>query len=140
MSDQDFFFDDDEKTATEDKPKAERARSAQPSRGQAAAQAAVPVTAQSVSVTIAALMSVCALLVGVIIGLVIPSGPTAQVGGGTSGLTGGSGAPPGPLTPDQLSGPLPEGHPEIGQGSQGGTGAPGGSNGATGSSEGTPTN
>lgn len=111
MSEQDFFFDEDEQVAEESAPKsAERPARAQAAKSAPAATAAT--TAQGISMTVASLIGVVALLAGVVIGMLIPSGdnvpaPTAT---GTTGTTGQ--APQ--LTQDQLdSGQLPAGHPNI---------------------------
>lgn len=124
MSDKDFFFDEDE---TQDQPPAKSGEAKPATRRKAAASAEIdPVESytapsssvsfgmQSVSMTVAALIGVVALLTGVIIGMFIPGGPTASVG--TSGMPGG-GAPSAPapqLTPEQLEGgQLPPGHPPL---------------------------
>ena len=61
--------------------------------------------------TVAALIGVVALLLGVIIGIVIPSGGDSTPA--PTATTGGVSAPQ--LSPEQLeSGSLPEGHPDVG--------------------------
>ena len=113
MSDQDFFFDEEDAPASAPapRPSSQPARSASPAR---TTHAAAPASGasffeQSVTMAIAALMTVIGLLVGVIIGFVIaPSGtsPVSSPAGGTSVAPG--------LSQDQLqSGELPEGHPPI---------------------------
>jgi hypothetical protein len=124
VSDQDFFFDEDDQPAAEDKAPAKKTSTSTKS---AAAPAAVG-AAQSVSMSVAALIGVIALLAGVIIGIVLP------VGGGSTGSPAGSFAPPAnsapapQLSPDQLEGDLPPGHPPLD-----------GQNGGMGSGEETPT-
>lgn len=128
MSDQDFFFDEDEAPAKETAPK--KAGSSDKAAAKAAPAAGAATAVQTVSMSVAALIGVIALLAGVIIGIVIPVGGGANVpaptGVQTPGAPGGDSAAP-QLSPDQLnSGELPEGHPPIG-GGEGGQGAPGGS-------------
>lgn len=112
VSDQDFFFDEDETAAP--KPKASKpAASSKPASRQAAP---APAGVQSVSMTVAALIGVIALLAGLIIGVLLPIGNTASTATSTTATTGattsGSSAPQ--LTQDQLnSGQLPAGHPDI---------------------------
>lgn len=118
MSDQDFFFDEeDEKPAAEQKavgastPKA-GAKAAAPSNAE-------PVFAtgsfldQSVTMSVAALLVVCGLLVGVILGIFVGQS-RANSGALSPGIESPSGQAP-QLTPDQLdSGELPPGHPSVG--------------------------
>ncbi len=120
MSDQDFFFDEDEPTT--EKPAAKPAsKSAAKPTGDTKAPAsaprakAAPAGAQSVTMTVAALIGVVALLVGIIIGIVIPTGatqPAAPIGGMPPGM--GTGEQARPLSPEELEGGMPPGHPEIG--------------------------
>lgn len=120
MSDQDFFFEDEEQPAEEAAPKSASKSGGSKSAAKPAASAAAPVAQQTVTMTVAGLVAVCALLVGVIIGLVIPRQPTATVGG--SGTTGTTTAPQ--LSPEQMEGgSLPAGHPDI-TGMGGATGTP----------------
>ncbi|MCL4079314.1 hypothetical protein MX659_06930 [Coriobacteriia bacterium Es71-Z0120] len=121
MSDQDFFFDEEE---SETPKKAEKkAASARPAQ-KTVAPAKQQVFQQSVSMTVAALVAVIALLLGVIIGILIPTGG--------SGTTTDTGAVAPQLTPEQLqSGQLPPGHPDI-SGMTGGQAATGTSQPATG--------
>lgn len=127
MSDKDFFFDEDETQdqapvkgdKTEAKTSGRRGSAARtetdPVENYPAPSSSVSFGMQSVSMTVAALIGVVALLTGVIIGMFIPGGPTA--GMGTSGMPVG-GAPPvsaPQLTPEQLEGgQLPPGHPPLG--------------------------
>lgn len=115
MSDQDFFFDEDEQPKKEAAKPAPAAKKGASAPAKTAAPAASGV--QSVSMTVTALVGVIALLAGVIIGIVLPVGggsepvPTS-VTAPTTGA-GGSSAPQ--LTPEQLQGgELPAGHPDIG--------------------------
>ncbi len=120
MSDQDFFFDEDEKpakpqskSAPAKKPAASAAKSARP-----AAKTAAAAPEQSVTYTIAALIGVAALLLGVIVGILLP----INVGGAQTatpetpgGANGAMSAPQ--LSPEQMqSGQLPPGHPSVGSG------------------------
>lgn len=115
MSDQDFFFDDEEQS----EPKAKEAAPKQ--TGKATAQGSASPSALSgieLTWTVTGLIAVVALLLGVIVGYAIPkSGNTVgTVQTGSAGQT----APQ--LTPEQMSsGQLPAGHPDIG----GAAGAPG---------------
>ena len=123
MSDQDFFFDEDEKPAEKPAAKAgSKQASKAPAKG-APAKAAKNAPAQSggleLTWTITALIAVVALLLGVIVGYAIPkSGATAS---DSAAPVTGQEAPQ--LTPEQMStGELPPGHPSIG-GSTGATGS-----------------
>ena len=82
MSDQDFFFDEDEAAEEAAPAKTERKQTSakKPTRSAAAAPAV-----QSVSVTVAALIGVVALLAGIIVGILIPSGSTAPAAKGMTG-------------------------------------------------------
>ncbi|GAB4276247.1 MAG: hypothetical protein Kow0056_06440 [Coriobacteriia bacterium] len=121
MSDQDFFFDEeDEKPAKTEKPKSAKSGSKGKPAAKPAARPAATVSfwQQTVTTAVAGLVAVIALLVGVIVGIVLPVGgsSTSDVPAPDAGIS----APA--LTPEQLeSGQLPEGHPPI----QGMTGAPG---------------
>ncbi|MDZ4177838.1 MAG: hypothetical protein U1E29_01185 [Coriobacteriia bacterium] len=111
MSDQDFFFDEDE-TSTEanaEAPTAKRETEAAKPVARAASPAA---SMQSVSMMVAVLIGVVALLAGVIIGILIPSGSASVPA--PSAIGGGTAAPAPQLSPDQLeSGDLPPGHPPL---------------------------
>ena len=119
MSDQDFFFDEDEKPAA--KAQAKKAGSA-PVKTAAKATAPpadfVAPPASSVTMTIAVLVGVIGILVGAIIGIFIGrSLGTTNIGTAPGVIapasTNASAAPQ--LSPDQLnSGELPAGHPSIG--------------------------
>jgi hypothetical protein len=110
VSDQDFFFDEDEKAApkaSKPAPKGSPAKTAKPAPKQPTASAA-PSSGFELTWTITALIAVVTLLVGVIIGYAIPKG-VQDVGTGTTSSTS---APQ--LTPEQMStGELPAGHPDI---------------------------
>ncbi|MDO9556454.1 MAG: hypothetical protein Q7J82_02570 [Coriobacteriia bacterium] len=115
MSDQDFFFDEEEEATPASKSVARPAKSSKPAPKATAATTASPsVLDRDVSMTVAALMAVIALLLGVIIGLVIP---TSGVGGtaSTPAATSSDANVAAPqLTEDQLgTGELPAGHPDI---------------------------
>jgi hypothetical protein len=146
--DQDFFFDQEDeqpaggkvpaktpgKTAGKapaKKPAKSAAKAPARSTGTVARKApaaAAPAPAgsffeQNVSMAVAALAVMCALLVGVIAGVLIEqsrAGGLASLPAVTS-PTSGTGAAP-QLTPDQLnSGQLPPGHPSVGATSSGTT-------------------
>lgn len=129
MSDQDFFFDEDEQPKQPAKQSAKSSDSTKSST-----PAAAPSAPGTVTTTVTALVGVVALLIGVILGIFVgqslagPSIPvTTSVPGQTGGAVGTEQAPQ--LTPEQMQGgELPQGHPDIG--SMGG-----GSTGATGSAE-----
>jgi hypothetical protein len=116
VSDQDFFFDEDEAPAQ--KPEAKSAAKPAGAKAQASAPrtrtAAVPASAQSVTMTVAGLIGVVALLIGIIIGILIPTGGT-QVTSPTTGVPSmGTGTQAPPLSEDALQGEMPPGHPPIG--------------------------
>jgi hypothetical protein len=115
VSDQDFFFDEDEseqKSPAKSQAKKSAPRKPAQSRGSRPASSG-SVMQQNVSMTVTALVSVVTLLVGVIVGIALPVGendvPEPTVGADTF-----SGTAP-ELSPEELgSGELPEGHPDIG--------------------------
>jgi len=120
VSDQDFFFDEDEQPKTAEKatvPAKKSGSGGTPTRPPAA-------DGQSVTMTVAVLIGVVTMLLGVIIGLFIGRGMAtpavvAPVGGTGTGTTP-QAAPQ--LSPEQLEGgELPEGHPDIGGGGTGGS-------------------
>lgn len=143
MSDQDFFFDEEE-TAVEPKPgkdadtkpsanrsakvaptaRADASKSAgKPASKPAGKPASKPASTtggptffeQNVSMTIASLMTVIGLLVGVIIGFIAaPDNATVSTGTSAAPAVSGMGATAPQLSEEQLSsGTLPEGHPDI---------------------------
>lgn len=109
MSEQDFFFDEEDAKPAAEESKAPTGKPAQPSR-QARSTSFFE---QDISVSIAALMAVIALLIGIIIGVLIPTGGTATGAlSSPAASTGVSSAPQ--LTQDQInSGALPAGHPDL---------------------------
>lgn len=117
MSDQDFFFDEEDepvKSAPSPRSKStartEPARSGAPRPRQSAPSSSAGFFDQSVSMAVAALMTAIGLLVGVIAGFLIAPGGSARNTG--SPVTGLEQAPA--LSGDQLqSGELPAGHPDI---------------------------
>jgi hypothetical protein len=116
VSDQDFFFDEDETSA--EKPAAKPAtKSAAGSKPASSAPrpkpAAAPFGAQTVTMTVAGLIGVVALLVGIIIGILIPTGAT-QVTSPSAPVPGMGSTPAPPLSEDALQGDLPPGHPPLG--------------------------
>jgi hypothetical protein len=117
VSDQDFFFDEDEAPA--EKPEAKSAAKPAGAKAQASAPrtktAAVPAGAQSVTMTVAGLIGVVALLIGIIIGILIPTGGTQVASPPTGVPSMGTGTQAPPLSEDALQGgDLPPGHPPIG--------------------------
>lgn len=111
VSDQYSVFDDEDQVQPASKA---------PKRTETAAAAAAGTAGvQTVTMTVAALIGVVALLLGVIIGVVIPVGvggtPTPPSATGTPG-----GAPAPQLSPEQLQGELPAGHPDL-SGMEGGS-------------------
>ncbi|MBN2404298.1 MAG: hypothetical protein JXE06_01810 [Coriobacteriia bacterium] len=118
MSDQEFFFDEEDEVTKTPKRAAASAKGSKPAPKPTpkAAQASSPsVFSQDVSMTVAALMAAIALLIGVIIGIVIPTGGSsvAPVATTPATSTGADVAAP-ELTEDQLNTEeLPAGHPDI---------------------------
>lgn len=113
MSDQDFFFDEDEKPAAKSQSKgAPPKKPTTPSGKSPSPPEYTP--DRSVSYSIAALMAVAALLLGVIVGIVLPVNVGSQSPATNTG-TSGTGASAPQLSPEQLqSGQLPPGHPNVG--------------------------
>jgi hypothetical protein len=118
VSDQDFFFDEDEAPAA----KAASAVASDP----AVSTDAVPFTEQSVTVVIAGLLMVISLLVGAIIGFLMGGSASPVVSGvpAASAPAGATGTEPGPLTNEQIQGGMPSGHPAVGATDAAGTTAP----------------
>lgn len=114
MSDQDFFFDEDEQ------PKKDAGKSGGSKKAAATPAASSAATAEGVSMTVMALVAVVAILVGIIIGIFVGRGLAAStVPGVNTGapIQGGAGTEAPQLSPEQLQGgELPEGHPDIGGG------------------------
>ena len=118
MSDQDdFFFDEDDtpaqKPADKAAPKGGAARKEAPAPRAKSAAAPASAGGQSVTMTVAALIGVVALLVGIIIGILVPTGGTQPTTPVTMPAV-----DPGqarPLAPEELGGDLPPGHPDIGE-------------------------
>jgi uncharacterized protein YneF (UPF0154 family) len=114
VSDQDFFFDEEEqpaKPASAPKGQAKRPSASAAPRPRSGKGASASVGGsffeQNVSMTVASLMTVVGLLVGVIIGFVLAP-DNAQTASPAASQT----APT--LTEEQLqSGQLPPGHPDI---------------------------
>jgi hypothetical protein len=144
VSDQDFFFDEeDEKPAAAKKPAAKTPADKTPAKtgskpaakpaaaktaaakttgAKPAAKAAepesgdVPFLDQTVTMAIAALAVVCALLLGVVLGILVGQSRASSLADSTAvvapATAGGSNAAP--LTQQQLSsGQLPAGHPSL---------------------------
>ena len=117
VSDQDFFFDEDEKPAAKSAKKPGSKPVAKKGSGPARAAAAPAVTPaisddfQAVSMTVAVLLVVIGVLVGVVIGLFVGKGmATSALTASTAAST--VAAPQ--LTQEQLgSGQLPAGHPNV---------------------------
>lgn len=123
MSDQDFFFDEDEQPK-KDAPKgsAKQGGNSSGSKASSAPSAAAAAPAQNVSMTVTVLAAVVALLLGIIVGIFVGRSTAAPVPGitGTPTNTGAVQAPQ--LSPEQLQGgELPPNHPDIGGGAPGGS-------------------
>lgn len=120
MSDQDFFFDEDEKPAAKTPArKASGSGAAKPAATASAPSAAPAVTAATVTMTVAVLIGVIGILIGAIggifVGRSLASTTVATPALGAPSVTGtGTSAPQ--LSPEQLQGDLPSGHPAIGSG------------------------
>ena len=125
MSDQDFFFDEDEETAAKPQPK-KAGPAASKSAGKAVAAPVVSATpvgsgtlvTASVPMTVAVLIGVIGILVGAIIGIFVgrslTPAPTSAIPSATTPAATTGSAPQ--LSPDQLnSSELPAGHPSIGK-------------------------
>ncbi len=133
MSDQDFFFDEeDEKPARADKAKTGSKSGSKPAASKPAAQSAPARSAsadtsgsffdQTVTVSITSLLVLCALLLGMIVGLFVGenrANSSAGIPAASTAVDGSGGSAPS-LSQDQLnSGQLPAGHPSIGGGAAG---------------------
>jgi len=113
VSDQDFFFDEDEQ------PKADAPKASGSKKGSSSSKAAASApAAQSNSMTVTILVGVIAALLGVIIGIFVGRSLAAPavVAPTTGAIQGGTTTEQAPqLTPEQLEGgELPKGHPDIG--------------------------
>lgn len=107
MSDQDFFFDDEDEEPKE--PQKKKAAASKPARS-AASGSFASFLDQSVTMSITGLVALIALLLGVIVGIVLP------VGGVTSDIpdpTPGAVSAPA-LSPEEIEGGMPVDHPDIG--------------------------
>lgn len=119
VSDQDFFFEEDEQPIETAQPVKNKRAVKQTTAASTETAGDGDGTVQTISMAVAVLIGVIALLAGVIIGILLPIGsgdaqPTAVPNAGSA-------APQ--LTPEQLEGgDLPPGHPDIG-GSPGATGS-----------------
>lgn len=115
MSDQDFFFDEEDDAKPAAKVASKATAGSKAASGSKGGRAPQPVAAsggsffaQSVSMAITSLVAVIALLVGLIIGILIPSGSATPETASPAATV----APT--LTEDQLnSGELPAGHPPV---------------------------
>jgi hypothetical protein len=132
VSDQDFFFDEDEAPSKEADAKGKPAQTETVKKSGTTRTTTSPAgvgAQQSVSMTVAALIGVISLLAGVIVGIVLPVGgpsvPPPGPGATVPADPGGMGGQAPQLSPDQLDQDLPPGHPPIGGGE-----APGGAPGA----------
>lgn len=145
MSDQDFFFDDEE--PVRDKKNAAKASAKGGASGQKTAPAKGGTTGQkkaapapvatsqfldrSITMSVAGLLMAIALLVGVIVGFLMNGAMSPSAASSAAAQAPGSGtSPAAALTQDQLSQPLPPGHVPV-------SGGPTGSVPATGSATGT---
>ncbi len=114
MSDQDFFFDEDDQPAEKPAEKAAATPAQKTTSGTTAApRPASRAAAQTVSYTVAGLIGVCTLLLGVIIGLALPSDDVAS--STTSNPLISAPVQDAPqLSPEQMqAGVMPEGHPPV---------------------------
>ncbi|MDZ4168924.1 MAG: hypothetical protein U1E26_04610 [Coriobacteriia bacterium] len=132
MSDQDFFFDEDEATPEKTAEAPKKSASSKPAASKEPAAAVAASGEQSVSLTVTVLVAVVAVLVGVILGIFIGRGlaAPAPVATGMPGSTAPANQPAPQLTPEQLQGgEMPPGHPPVGgdAGAATGTAEPGGS-------------
>jgi hypothetical protein len=149
VSDQDFFFDEDEaaaepaetpsrsdsgKKGVSSKPAPAKSAPAKPVAATQPAADAGSLLDQDVTLTIALLMSVIALLFGLIGGYLlgmssastaVPASVAAPADTGAAGAAGEAGGAT-PLTPEQVQGGMPAGHPAVGSaaGSQTATATP----------------
>ncbi|MEI7814428.1 MAG: hypothetical protein WCJ13_06520 [Coriobacteriia bacterium] len=118
MSDQDFFFDEDEKPAKSGGNAPAKKAGSSPSRTgskSTASSAGASAQGQSVSMTIAVLMAVIGILLGAVIGLFVGKSMAVPSVAGTIGAGAATTQQAPQLTPDQLnSGELPAGHPSVG--------------------------
>jgi len=126
MSDQDFFFDDDQVEEVVDKAEIQARKDAKKADKKAREnkQASVDdseVSGLTITATICGLIALIALLVGIIGGIfigraLVPSAPASsniQTGTGGMGGMGGGNAPV--LTDEQMQQGMPAGHPSIDQ-------------------------
>lgn len=118
MSDQDFFFDEDEKPASSAPAKKASGGSAKAPSKTSSAAAPAP-SAASVSMTVAILIGVIGILIGAIGGIFVGRGlaSTTVAAPAVTAPAAGTGTGDAPqLSPEQLQGDLPSGHPAIGSG------------------------
>jgi hypothetical protein len=130
VSDQDFFFDEDD-SGSAGKPSAKGSTGAKVAAA-ASAKATTPAAAapsifdQNITMAVAALLMIIALLIGVILGFFLGQSTAAPTAVSTipaaSGT--GTGATPAPLTPEQMNQGLPAGHVPVDQGAATGTPTP----------------
>lgn len=113
MSDQDFFFDEDERPAA--KTGGKKASTSGKASSPAPRDEAL-VTAQGVAPIVVVLIGVIGLLLGAVIGLFIGKGMATPAGTASNiGVPAASVIPAPQLTEEQLStGELPSGHPQVG--------------------------
>jgi hypothetical protein len=111
VSDQDFFFDDEDEAPAKQEKAAKKApaKSAAATKPASGGKAPASFWEQTTTMMVTGLVGVIGLLLGVIVGVVLPVGsdvPAPTVDGSVS-------APA--LSPEQLeTGELPQGHPDIG--------------------------
>jgi hypothetical protein len=127
VSDQDFFFDEEDKPA-KDAGSASKKAGTSPSRSGSGStpskSAASAAPAQTVSMTIAILIGVIGILLGAVIGLFVGKSMAVPTVAVTPGAGTGTTQQAPQLTPEQLQGgQLPAGHPSVG-GAATGTPAP----------------
>jgi len=122
VSDQDFFFDEDEKPAAKAPVKKAGGATGAARASKVAAPAAEPAsTVATVTMAVAILIGVIGILIGAIGGIFIGRGlasTTVASPAATAPAAPGTGTEAGApqLSPEQLQGDLPSGHPAIGSG------------------------
>jgi hypothetical protein len=124
VSDEDFFFDEDDERPSEQAEQADDGEQ-QADDGEQPATSSIPETESTssqpsaephgVSMTIALLLAVIALLTGIVIGLLINT-RVAPSGAGSSKVDLNNIAIP-PLSQDQMNSGMPSDHPDVNGGS-----------------------
>lgn len=129
VSDQDFFFDEEEQpkaapkapkgASTKASPAPAKGRAttrSAPARAVTAAEQAPSMFDQNVTLTVAALMTVIGLLLGLIVGFMWGGAmdqPSTGASTSTSTQAPATSGQPAPLTPEQINAGLPAGHVPV---------------------------